>query len=342
MFCVECGKETKIYKDGSCVECYIKTHTFTKGPKTIDLPVCNHCGSYKYKNTWLSELLPDVIKKLVKKNFKISKELNKIDINSDCKETNQGLVCKIYISGFIDNTEITEEHDLLIHLKRTVCDICSKQFGGYHESIVQIRTDKRKLTKEELQDIEITVINLIENLQAKGNRALFITDMKIEHGGLDFYLSDKNTGLIVAKKLQEQYGGKIKQSAKNIGMKDSKQIYRVTYLIRLPSFKKHDFIKLKNSFYYIESIHGNKIKIMNLKNWEITNTDIKEIQKAKVIGGQDLVRERILVSQTKDEVQIMDDKTYKTKIIKKPKPIEFNSEKIKTIKINDNFFLFSK
>jgi len=340
MFCVECGKETKIFKEGTCIECYLKTHTFTKGPKAIDLPVCAHCNSYKYKNTWLSEIFADVIKKLVKNNFKISKELSKIDINPDCKETKQGLICKVYISGFIDDTEITEEHDLLIHLKKTVCDVCSKQFGGYHESIVQIRADKRKLTKDELENMENTVINLIENLQAKGNRTLFITDMGIEHGGLDFYLSDKNTGLIVAKKIQEQYGGQIKQSAKNIGMKDSKQIYRVTYLIRLPIFKKHDFIKLDKSFFYIENIHGNKIKIKNLKNWEETNTDIKTIQKATVLGGEKLIKEMILVSQTEDEVQIMDEKTYETITIKKPKPLELKSEKIKIVKIEDEIFFF--
>ena len=340
MFCVECGKETKIFKEGTCLECYLKTHSFTSGPKALDLPICTHCNSYKYKNTWLSETLTDVLKKLIKSNFKINRNLKKIDINTDCKETKQGLVCKVYICGFIDDVEITEEHDLLVHLKRTVCDVCSKQFGGYHESIVQIRADKRKLSKEELDNIENIIFTLIENLQAKGNRALFITDAGMEHGGLDFYLSDKNTGLIVAKKIQEQYGGEIKQSAKNIGMKDSRQIYRVTYLIRIPSFKKHDFIKFNKLHYYIESIHGNKIKIINLKNWEETNTDNKILQKSSILGGKEQIKEMILISQTKNEVQLMDEKSYKTITLKKPKHIEFEAEKVKVIQINDQLFLF--
>jgi len=339
MFCVECGKETKIFKDGTCVECYLKNHSFTEGPELLDLPICTHCNSYKYKNTWLSEMLADVLKKLIKSNFKISPDLKKIDINTDCKETKQGLVCKIYISGLVGESEITEEHDLLVHLKRTVCDVCSKQVGGYHESIVQIRADKRKLSKEELENIENSVFTLIENMQAKGNRSLFITDVGIEHGGLDFYLSDKTTGLVVAKKIQEQYGGEIKQSAKNIGMKDSRQIYRVTYLIRIPSFKKHDFIKLDKSFYLVDSIHGNKIKMIDLDNWQETNTDNKIIQKANIIGGKELIKEMILVSQTKKEVQLMDESNYEIKTIRKPNDINYKTDKIKTIQVDDTIFL---
>jgi len=264
MLCVECGKK-EIFKDGVCVDCYRDTHSFANGPQIIDLPVCSSCNSYKYKNTWTDEILGDVLRRVIKNNFQISRELKKVDINTNCNESKQELKCKVFISGFIEDVEITEEHDLLVRLKYTVCDVCSKQYGGYYESIVQIRTDKRKLTEDELKDIEDQVFNQIEEIQRKGNRSLFVTDYGLEHGGLDFYLSDKNTGLLIVKKIQEKYGGTITQSSKNIGMKDSRQVYRNTYLIRIPDFKTYDIIKQKNDFFLIKSIHGNKTKIVNLK-----------------------------------------------------------------------------
>jgi nonsense-mediated mRNA decay protein 3 len=122
-------------------------------------------------------------------------------------------------------------------------------------------------------------------------------------------------------------------------MKDGKQIYRMTYLIRLPSYKKDDFIKHNNSFFYITSIHGNKVKTTDLSNWEETIVDVKTIQKASTIGGKELIKEMILVSQTKDELQVMDSKKYEIKVVKKPKPISFNSKMIKTVKLEDKFFL---
>ena len=59
---------------------------------------------------------------------------------------------KYFTSLGIENhkTKITEEHNTIVRMKKDVCDVCSKRFGGYHEAIVQVRTDKRNLTEEEL------------------------------------------------------------------------------------------------------------------------------------------------------------------------------------------------
>ena len=130
MFCVECGKDGPIFKDGVCHNCYMKTHKFTEGPDLIDLPVCSHCSAYKYKNNWTSELFGDVIRRVIKNTFKISKELKKVDINTECKEEKEGMHCKVYITGLLDDEEIKEEHELTVRYKRTVCDVCSKKFGG--------------------------------------------------------------------------------------------------------------------------------------------------------------------------------------------------------------------
>jgi nonsense-mediated mRNA decay protein 3 len=336
---VECGREGQIYKDGTCLSCYLRTHSFTKGPDSIDLPICTHCGSFKYKNTWLSDLFADVLRRVVKYHFQISKELVKVDIHSECRETNENIPCKIYISGFIDSKEITEEHEILVYLKKTVCDICSKRFGGYHEVIVQIRADNRKLTKNEIKDMIISVESLVEDLKSKGNRALFITDIDDAHGTLDFYISERGAGLVIAKKIQDQYGGEIKQSSKNIGMKDSKQIYRMTYLIRIPSYKRGVFLKFNNSFFYIVSMHGNKVKMVDISKWDESTVDVKSIQKASTIGGEELIKEMILISQKEDEVQIMDKKNYEIKVVRKPKLVNFDSKTVKIVKLEDKLFL---
>jgi len=339
MFCVECGREGKIFRDGSCLSCYLKTHTFTEGPEIIDLTICPHCGSYRFKNTWYTDHIGDILKKLIKSNFKISNDLERVDINTECSDTKDGKKCKVFISGFIDSEEILEEHEIFVRFERVVCDVCSKRFGGYHEAIVQIRAENRKLKNDELKQIELTIKGLVEDLQAKGNRALFITDIAEEHGGLDYYISEKGAGLVIAKKIQEQFGGEIKQSSKNIGMKDGKQVYRMTYLIRLPSYEKGIFIKQNSSFYQIISFHGNKAKIIDLSKWIETTIDAKSIQKASTIGGEDLIKEMILVSQKEDEVQVMDQKNYEIKVIRKPKQVLFDSKTIKVVKLEDRLFL---
>lgn len=340
MFCVECGKECSIFKEGVCTSCYLKTHSFTKGPEIIDIPVCTNCISYKIKNIWTLDLFSDLIIRVVKNNFQISKELENVDISAECIDNLDGKSCKIIISGFVEGVEISEEHNLLVRLKRSVCDVCSKQSGGYYEAIIQVRADRRDVDKKDLDDIKLLVENFVEDMIAKGNRSLFISDMGEEHGGYDFYLSDKSAAMTITNKIQEQYGGEIKKSSKDMGVKDSRQVYRMTYLIRLPFYRKGDFINLDNSFYYIKSITGKKVIIINLLNWDELKFEVKAIQKAKLVGGKELIKEAILISQTKDEAQIMDSKTYKTYEIKKPKNINFDMKTLKVIKINEELFLY--
>ena len=340
MFCVECGREGPIFREGACLDCYLKTHKFSKGPATIDLPTCAHCSSYKYKNTWTSDLFGETLRRLVKNTFQISKELKKIDINTECKETKEGMACKVIISGYLDDLEINEEHEILVRMKKTVCEVCSKRFGGYHEAIVQIRADKIKLSKAKLDIIRSTIENLVENLRSNGNRNLFITDISEEHGGINFYLSDKNFGHAIAKKIQEQYGGNIKQSSKNIGMKDSRQVYRMTYLLRLPEHQKGDFFSYGDSFFYISSISGDKVHVIDLSSWVKGVFDEKSLRKVHIFEGKEHLGEMILVSQSKDELQAMNSKSYEIKVIRKPKPISFTSEKIRVVIIKDHIFLF--
>lgn len=339
MFCVECGKEGKIFRNGLCVDCYLKTHNFSKGPQIIDLSICPHCGSYKYKSTWISDSFDNVFKRWIKHLFDISRELKKPEITTECEEEKERTLCKVIITGFLDDVKITEEHNTIVRMKKDVCDVCSKRFGGYHEAIVQVRADKRNLTEEELIDIRLQVENLVRTMQEKGHRGLFITDMGKEHGGIDFYLSDKGAAITITKKIQENYGGEIKKSSKNIGMKDSKQVYRMTYLLRLPSFRKGDFISYKDSFFYISSISRNKIHVLELYGWTEIFFDVKEIEDANILGRDELIKEMILVSQTKEEIQVMDPKTYKTFELRKPKNISFDSKKIKVAKIEEEIFL---
>ena len=342
MFCVECGKEEKIFRDGVCVDCYLKNHNFSKGPQIIDLSICPHCGSYKYKSTWTSDSFDNVFKRWIKHLFDISRELKKPEITTECEEEKERIICKIIITGFLDGVKITEEHDTIVRMKKDVCDVCSKRFGGYHEAIVQVRANKRNLTEEELVDIRSHVEDLVRTMQEKGHRGLFITDMGKEHGGIDFYLSDKGAALTITKKIQESYGGEIKKSSKNIGMKDSKQVYRMTYLLRLPSFRKGDFISHKDSFFYISSISRNKVHVLELYGWTEKFFDVKEIENTNILGRDELIKEMILVSQTKEEIQVMDPTTYKTFEMRKPKNISFDSKKVIVAKIEEEIFLLPK
>lgn len=148
MFCVECGKEETIYKNGVCLHCYLKQAQFTKGPAIIDVLSCPRCESYKYKNTWLMEPFPEVLRRHVKDAFHIDPELKEPRIKTDCKEQDRMVACMVRIIGSVGGQTVMEEHPLTVRLKRTTCDVCSREAGGYYEAILQIRSDKRTFSKQ--------------------------------------------------------------------------------------------------------------------------------------------------------------------------------------------------
>ncbi len=339
MFCVECGKEGEIYKDGVCVECYLKNHSFTSGPKLIDIGYCTHCESYKYKNTWFLEPFENVLKKWILHYFEISKELTNIKIEPKCQESSDGIHCFVVINGMLNGHQISESHDVIVYLKKNVCDVCSKRFGGYHEAIIQVRAKNRILSKSELLEIQTNVEHEVKSMYNKGNRGLFITDIGIERGGIDFFLSEKSAALAIVKKLQKQNGGELKISSRNVGMKDSRQVYRMTYLLRLPAFQKEDFIYYEGKYYYLTSISSNKLQAIELSTLEENIIDIKNTDQIKVLGGSELIEKMILVSEHGEEIQIMHPGTYEIIEIKKPKNISIKDKVVKVVNIDGNHFL---
>ncbi len=342
MFCVECGKEKTIYKNGVCISCFIHHHQFTRGPSVLDIYMCAHCTAYKYKNTWLHTSFDDILYRMILDTFTIHPDLEEVAVQTSCTKQDKTYACTIAISGVICHTTIIEKHTLTVRLKKLTCDICSRQKGGYYEATIQIRADNRKINKDELHEIEKTIEHLVQTIVDKGNRALFITDTFEHHGGIDFYISEKGSAHTIAKKIVELYGGELKLSSKNIGMQDTRQIYRMTYLVRLPPYKKHDFIRFNNSYFFIASISGNRVHLIDLTTGSHKVVDHKECSNITIYGGRELIKEMIVVSSTQQELQLMDPTTYTLYHLPKNDRIQPNQNMVKTIKINDILFVLSE
>ena len=339
MYCVDCGKEKPIFKEGSCLECYLKNHQFSQGPEVFQIPFCNYCGAYKYKNNWKNQSFDEVVKRYIKNAFSFDSDLKHINISLDCQGKEETIFCKVTIKGTIENEDISEDKFVEIRVKPNVCDVCSKQFGGYHEAILQIRTSEKKMSEHQKDTIEQFLNNLISSMQEKGNRGLFVTDINYEKTGIDFLLSDKQAAATIIKKAQEELSGEITVSSSNVGMKDGKQVYRMTYLLRLPSFRKHSILAKDNDLFFVLSLSNNMVHVLDLKTWNKHSFQLKDIEPINSYDYEEFVQQMIVVSQNEEEVQVMDKKTYVITVIKKPKKMTFSLEQIPIIRFEDSLFL---
>jgi nonsense-mediated mRNA decay protein 3 len=340
MFCVECGKEKTIFQDGLCIDCYIKKKSpFFVVSERIELQNCVHCNAFKHKKSWYNLKLEEILKKILENEIKTNIEINNPKISIECEEKRDIATCNILLSGFLDDHEIKEKQKMVVYKKKTVCPICSKKAGGYFEAILQLRSDKKDIDKKEKNEVITTISKLIQEQIYKDEKEVFLSKVKDTQGGVDFYISKKEVARNIAKKLHERFGGTVKASPKLVGMKEGKRVYRMTYLVRLPKYKKGDFIRIDKNIFLVTNIKKRDVHLLDLSNWEKKNYSDTTNLKIEVVGTQKDIEEVIVVSESKDELQIMFPKHYEIKEVVKPKPIQFKSKTIKIFRYDNEIFI---
>ena len=112
--------------------------------------------------------------------------------------------------------------------------------SDYYEGVLQLRNPKKK------------IIDKIRELVDK-RKGVWISSEKKVRGGIDFYLSDQRFLQALGRRLQKEFGCEFKSSKRMFGIRrgESKVVYRVFILLRVPEFEKGQVIEYR----------GRKVKI---------------------------------------------------------------------------------
>jgi nonsense-mediated mRNA decay protein 3 len=338
MFCVECGKEQKLF-GGLCSDCFLKKNVFITIPKNIDVEVCVHCGSWKKKKNWVTVEDGNLISEVLLENLKRESDVSDFDMHitqdfEDEKNINVDLITHSTVLGL----KAEEKHSTKVRIKRTVCSECSKQQGGYWEAKVQLRGGKRRLDENEL-DWALEVVDTEVSIREKKHRDAFISKVEKVHGGLDFYFGSNNLGKNISKRLASEFGGSIKESRKLVGRKDGNDIYRMTYAVRASDFQVGDFLELNSKVMKVLSVSSNKVYLKSLDSWEDVHLKPEDLASAKLLGGEEIVKEMVVVSRSDSEIQVLDPDTLKTVDVLVPEGFEVDGESVKIVKFEEGYFL---
>ena len=284
MICPKCGEEF----EGVCLNC-------TNLDELIWLDnfiviTCPKCGSFKLEGKWRTLDFEDVIDYLISKNVRIHPELEIKEILISYNPftiTFKGEISKV-------DVEIVKQPKLKI-LKET-CTRCSRESGGYYESILQLRADKRKLEKEEIEKVN-KIINEILRAE-KDNQKAFITKIVERKEGIDYYFGGRNIGKKVSRKIVNEFGAEIKESKTISGRVDGRDLYRFTYLVRLPSYKNGDVVKDDGKICIVTNAKIKKaVDIKTKQNVTLKNPKLlarkEEIKRGVVVESDEYVVELI-------------------------------------------------
>jgi nonsense-mediated mRNA decay protein 3 len=223
------------------------------------------------------------------------------------------------VKGELDHAEAETE----VRVQRTACDMCSRESGGYFEAIIQIRAAGRFPTEEEKRRCTAIAREAMENMKKKGDRLAFISDYMEQKEGVDLYMGSMNASRQVCRMIISELGGGLSESPTLVGMKDGKNLYRITFAMRLPEFRPGDVIRFRGRIIQIRSsgkkVHG--ISLEDGSRFISTPEELKGAEKIANIGDAVLT---VLVSIEENAILVLDPETYETVAIKKP--MFFNAE----------------
>ncbi|KAA0004408.1 MAG: hypothetical protein FE043_00735 [Thermoplasmata archaeon] len=319
MFCVECGKEIEEDFDGMCIECYIKSRKFFEIPGTIEITVCRNCGSHKLESKWIEGSMEDALKNFLEGSIK-HRGVKKFRV----KMEGSRIIC----TGEFHEHPVYEEREVEIKTRYSICEKCSRMKGGYFEAILQVRKDGTNMTDEEIKLSD-------EVVYKKAGHGGYVTKREKKHGGIDYYMGDKKMAASAARILSDMFHGETSISPSLVGMKDGREMYRNTYVVRIPEYAKGGYVEVGGRVFRVFDM-GKRIGMRDIETGEKKYFSRNEMSKVKVIGAEEM--EAIVLSSREKEVQILDPENYKTVVISKPEDMEVG-EKVRILKWKDRIYL---
>jgi|SRR5665647_138404 len=323
--CPKCGRECNILFDSVCKDCFFETFKLIELPLVLHIRICSSCGAYFHRSKWEDiGNVEDVVLKAVEKALFIHNEAGDVEIYIEPREITPFIyMVRAEVDAVVRGEPIHAEAETEVRIQRTACDICSRESGGYFEAIIQIRAAGRFPTEEEKRRCSAIARETMESMRKKGDRLAFISDVLEQKEGTDLYMGSMNASRQVCRLIISEMGGSFAESPTLVGMKDGKNVYRITYAIRLPEFRSGDVIRFRGRIIQIKS-SGKKVNGISLEDGSRFISTPEELKGAEKVANIGDAVPTVLVSIEENAILVLDPETYETVAIKRP--VSFNAE----------------
>src|SRR5208337_505660 len=196
----------------------------------------------------------------------------------------------------------------------------------------------RDLSPFELQSAAAIATQIEESLQAGGERLSFISDMTENRDGLDITVGSQHIGLLIVQGITAQLGGRYTTHPKLVGEKNGRQLFRITYLVRLPRYQRHDVVKLGRTYAEIEQVDSRHVRVFDLS--EGRSRSIKEEDIVRMIGNVRNAEPALIAYVSAGMMGLLDPATGATREVpKKPWQIVNEGENVQVLRDGDTFIV---
>ncbi len=263
VFCPNCGKEAV---DVFCEACLREREPLIVEVKPFSLIACGQCGRVLYHGHWEQ---PERFTDLLRRALVFNPRAVITDVRFPqpvLTERPKEFVLPIDVEGTVSEhiEPYGEEYEVAVSIEYSECDRCAKAKSSYFEGTLQLRNPNEQ------------VVSYIERRMQKEPEVL-ITKARDVRGGIDFSFTDQQFLHSFAHELHRRFGGTIKTQSRlhTYDSQTSKQVFRLTALVRLPDFWRNDVIELDKRLVRITRM-GSTLKCFDLRRRKRTTIPCPE------------------------------------------------------------------
>jgi nonsense-mediated mRNA decay protein 3 len=154
-----------------------------------------------------------------------------------------------------------------------------------------------------------------DTLQAGGERLSFIADTSETREGLDITVGSQHIGALISQAIVTQLGGRFTTHPKLVGEKNGRQLYRITYSVRLPRYQKQDVVFSRGRYLELTHIESSHIKALDL--FRGVPVSVREEDIERLIGNHRDAVSALVAFADSDIMGILDPETCQTKELRK-------------------------
>ena len=311
-FCPKCGKPSEI--DGLCSQCRIGSTPWFTCDNRAQSTTCPSCGAIKVVNTWTdsvaerADLGPEIARSAVHFHRDVKKPSIEVSIRDMTLNRSRAT---LIIRGMLYNKPVEGTCTVEILWNKEQCDRCNRISGSYYEGVVQVRAEGRTPSTFEIQTAASLAQQIEDTLQSGGERLSFISDMNEIHDGIDIIIGSQHIGLLISQGIVARLGGRYTTHPKLVGEKNGRQLFRVTYSVRLPRFQKNDVIKIRNRYYEVLRVESHHLQTIDLRDG--TTKSVREDDVEKIISNSRNAEQALIVFADGKNMGILDPASSQTR-----------------------------
>ncbi len=329
--CPICGRPVESLD--MCPKCYTERREIFWVENIVELVRCPRCGFFKIGGRWRNVTFEDALTDHIIKSMRVIPELEVKSVGVIPLSKGEVGKFSVRLEGALEGESVTSERIVDVRVRSEVCKRCSREAGGYYEAIVQIRAEGREISKEELEIVGNIISRILE--KERENQKAFISKIVERREGIDYYFGDRNIGRKVSRIIAEELGGKITESKKIHTRRDGRDVYRFTYSVRLPAYRKGDVVE-----------EGGRICVVTSqrlgKAIDIDSGDSVNLKNPKVIAKRDEIKESVVVSCDKFVVEVLHPVTHEVVRAKRPKANLSPGDPVFVVEHGDEVYVIPK